>query len=101
MSIANSFKVLVWRMKAQAFSVQADNQNWVFSLSVLFNDITLSLYFIFKDKLIQQAWLNPIKNDRAVLQVSDNGWTINAIGFIGSRPSIYTLEFTLKALIDY
>jgi len=27
MSIANSFKVLVRRMKAQAFSVQADNQN--------------------------------------------------------------------------
>ena len=80
-SITNSFKVLVWCMKVQAFSVQTDNQNWVFLIEcVLFNDITLSFYFIFKNKLIQQTWLNSIKNDQAVLQVSDNDWTINAIG---------------------
>jgi len=80
MSITNSFKVLVWCMKAQAFSVQTDNQNWVFLIEcVSFNNITLSLYFNFKSKLIQQTWLNSIKNDQAVLQVSDNGWTINAI----------------------
>jgi hypothetical protein len=58
---------------------------WQSGLGVLiecvsFNDINLPLYFIFKGKLIQQAWLNPIKDSRAVLQVSDNGWTINAIG---------------------
>ncbi len=81
MSIADSFKVLVQCMKAQAFSVQTGNQDWVFLIEcVLFNDTTLSLYFIFKDKLIQQTWLNPIKDGRAVLQVSDNDWTINAIG---------------------
>ncbi len=80
-SITDSFKVLVWHMKAQAFSVQIDNQNWVSLIEcVSFNDITLSPYFIFKDKLIQQTWLNLIKNGWAVLQVSDNGWTINAIG---------------------
>jgi hypothetical protein len=80
MSITNSFKVLVQCMKAQAFSVQADNQNWVFLIECVFNDITLSPYFIFKNKLIQQTWLNSIKNGQAVLQVSDNDWTINAIG---------------------
>jgi hypothetical protein len=42
-------------------------------IECVFNDITLSPYFIFKGKLIQQTWLNPIKNGRAVLQVSDNG----------------------------
>ncbi len=68
-------------MKAQAFSVQTDNQNWVFLIEcVSFNDITLSPYFIFKNKLIQQTWLNSIKNGQAVLQVSDNDWTINVIG---------------------
>ncbi len=44
------------------------------------NGTVLSPYFIFKGKMIQQAWLEPIKNDQAVLQVSDNGWTTNAIG---------------------
>ncbi len=47
---------------------------------VLFNDTTLSPYFIFKGKLIQQTWLNPVKDGQAVLQVSDNDWTTNAIG---------------------
>ncbi len=81
MGIADSSKVLVRRMKAQAFSVQAGNQDWVSLIEcVSFNGTTLPPYFIFKGKLIQQAWLNPIKDGRAVLQVSDNGWTINAIG---------------------
>jgi len=81
MGIADSFKVLVRRMKAQAFSVQADNQDWVSLIEcVSFNGTTLPPYFIFKGKLIQQTWLNPIKDGRAVLQVSDNDWTTNAIG---------------------
>jgi len=79
-SITDSFKVLVQHTEVQAFSVQTDNQNWVSLIEcVLFNDTTLSPYFIFKSKLIQQAWLNSIKNDQAVLQVSDNDWTINTI----------------------
>jgi len=81
MSITDSFKVLVQHTKAQAFSVQVDNQNWVsFIECVSFNDTTLSPYFIFKSNLIQQAWLNSIKNSQTVLQVSDNDWTINVIG---------------------
>ncbi len=61
-------------MEAQAFSVQAGNQDWVSLIEcVSFNGTTLPPYFIFKGKLIQQAWLNPIKDGRAVLQVSDNG----------------------------
>ena len=68
-------------MDAQAFSVQAGNQDWVSLIEcVSFNGTTLPPYFIFKGKLIQQAWLDPIKDGRAVLQVSDNGWTTNAIG---------------------
>ncbi len=64
MSITDSFKVLVQHTETQAFSVQADNQDWVSLIEcVSFNDITLSSYFIFKDKLIQQTWLNPIKDD--------------------------------------
>ncbi len=81
MGIADSFKVLVQHTEAQAFSVQAGNQDWVSLIEcVSFNGTVLPLYFIFKGKLIQQAWLEPIKDDQAVLQVSDNGWTINAIG---------------------
>jgi len=81
MGIADSSKVLVRRTEAQAFSVQAGNQDWVSLIEcVSFNGTTLPPYFIFKGKLIQEAWLNPIKDGRAVLQVSDNGWTINAIG---------------------
>ncbi len=81
MSITDSFKVLVQHTEAQAFSVQAGNQDWVSLIEcVLFNDTTLSPYFIFKGKLIQQTWLNPVKDGQAVLQVSDNDWTTNAIG---------------------
>ena len=80
MNITESFKVLVQHTETQAFSVQTDNQNWMSLIEcVLFNDITLSLYFIFKSKLIQQTWLNSIKNNQTILQISDNDWTTNAI----------------------
>jgi len=73
MSIADSFKVLIQHTERQAFSVQANNQNWVFLIEcICFNDNVLSLYFIFKDKNIQQAWLDSIKNDKTVLSVSEN-----------------------------
>ena len=47
---------------------------------VCFNGNVLSPHFIFKDKGIQQAWLDPIKDDKTVLSVSENGWTINELG---------------------
>ncbi len=81
MDITDSSKVLVRRTEAQAFSVHAGNQDWISLIEcVSSNGTTLPPYFIFKGKQIQQAWLDPIKDGQAVLQVSDNGWTTNAIG---------------------
>jgi len=37
-------------------------------------------YIIFKGKQVQKAWLDPIKDGRTTLWVSDNGWTTNEIG---------------------
>ncbi len=71
----------VRRTEAQAFSVQAGNQDWVSLIEcVSSNGTTLPPYFIFKGKQIQQAWLDSITDGQAVLQVSDNGWTTYAIG---------------------
>jgi len=80
MSITDSFKVLVQCTERQAFSVQADNQNWVSLIEcVCFNNNVLFPHFIFKGKGIQQAWLNSIKDDKTVLSVSENSWTINEL----------------------
>jgi len=46
---------------------------------VCFNNNVLFSYFIFKSKGIQQAWLDPIKNNKTVLSVSENSWTINEL----------------------
>ena len=81
MGITDSSKVLVRRTERQAFSVQAGNQDWVSLIEcVCFNDDVLSPHFIFKGKGIQQAWLDPIKDDKTVLSVSENGWTTNELG---------------------
>ena len=79
-SITDSFKVLVQHSKAQAFSVQADNWDWVSVIECIrFTDNVLSLYIIFQSKQIQKAWLNSIKNEQTTLQISDNEWTTNVI----------------------
>ncbi len=81
MDIADSFRVLVWRSEPQAFSVQAGNQDWVSVVEcVRSTGDVLPPYIIFKGKQVQKAWLNPIKDGRTTLRVSDNGWTTNEIG---------------------
>ena len=81
MGIADSSRVLIRRSEAQAFSVQAGNQDWVSVIEcVRLTGDVLPPYIIFPGKQIQKAWLDPIKDGRTILQVSDNGWTTNAIG---------------------
>ena len=81
MGIADSARVLVRRCEAQAFSVQAGNQDWVSVIEcVRSTGDVLSPYIIFQGKQIQKAWLDPIMDGRTTLRVSDNGWTTNKIG---------------------
>lgn len=61
MGIADSSKVLVRRSEAQAFSVQAGNQDWVSVIEcVCSNSDILPPYIIFQSKQIQQIWLDSI-----------------------------------------
>lgn len=81
MGLSDSAKVIIPRCQRAAFEVQPGNREWVSLIECMSGDgFVLPAYIIFAGKQIQQAWGPAFGDLKAMIQVSEKGWTDNEIG---------------------